>query len=357
MLYQTQNPHGGDIYGGDIRLDFSANTNPLGTPPAVIEAVQDCLSQLHRYPDPYCRALVQAIAEFEGVPAQWILCGSGAAELIYSYCRSISAAKAAELAPTFSEYTLALEQSGCQIVRYTLKKASGFLPEEDFLTFLEREQPQVLFLCNPNNPTGRTLPPEQLRRIVDFCTDRGIRLFVDECFADLSDHQRTVKGLLADHPNVFVLKAFTKSYGMAGLRLGYCLCSDAGLLGRMAKTVQPWNISTPAQAAGQAALKQTAFLQQTRLLIAGQRQWLCRQLEELGLWVCPSEANYLLFQGPVGLDALLRRQGIALRNCGNYHGLCQGWYRTAVRRQEENTALIQALAGALGKEELWQKTL
>lgn len=357
MLYQTKNPHGGDIYGGGIRWDFSANTNPLGTPPGVLQAVQGCLTQLHRYPDPYCRELVQAISQFESVPASWVFCGSGAAELIYSYCRCIQAQKAVELAPTFSEYSLALEQSGCQVSRYRLHKESGFLPGADFLAFLQREKPQVLFLCNPNNPTGRTLPPELMEIILAFCAEENIRLFVDECFADLSDHQRTLKPALAAHPNVFLLKAFTKSYGMAGLRLGYCLCSDEALLAQMAKTVQPWNISTPAQAAGLAALKEDAFLRKTRQLIAAQRRWLTQQLEALGLWVCPSEANYLLFQGPEGLDKLLRQEGIALRSCGNYHGLCQGWYRTAVRLQEENTILIQALSGALGKEVPWQKTL
>lgn len=357
MLYQTKNPHGGDIYGGDIRLDFSANTNPLGTPPGVLQAVQACLPQLHRYPDPYCRELVQAISQFESVPTSWVLCGSGAAELIYSYCRCIHASKAAELAPTFCEYSLALEQAGCRLVRYHLRKDSGFLPGEDFLAFLQREKPQVLFLCNPNNPTGRTLPPELMEKILAFCAEENIRLFVDECFADLSDHQRTLKSMLSKHPQLFLLKAFTKSYGMAGLRLGYGLCSDESLLRQMAGSVQPWNISVPAQAAGVAALKEEAFLQQTRQLIARERPWLCRQLEDLGLWVCPSEANYLLFQGPEGLDKLLRQEGIALRNCRNYPGLGPGWYRTALRRHEENIMLIQALSGVLGKELLWQKTL
>lgn len=86
MLYQTNNPHGGDIYGGDVRLDFSANTNPFGTAPAVIRAVQDVLEHMHRYPDAYCRKLIAKIAEFEAVSEKYILCGNGAAELIYSYC-------------------------------------------------------------------------------------------------------------------------------------------------------------------------------------------------------------------------------------------------------------------------------
>lgn len=343
MLYQTKNPHGGDVYGEEILLDFSANTNPLGTPPGVLATVEESLAQLHRYPDPYCRRLVRAIAEFEQVPENWILCGNGAAELIYAYCASIGAKQAVELAPTFSEYSLALEQAGCAVSRYTLTRERGFVLDEGFLEFLDREKPEVVFLCNPNNPTGRTVPKALLLDILRYCRERGIRLFVDECFADLSDRQESLKEELADNSHVFLLKAFTKSYGMAGLRLGYCLTSDGELLGKMAKAVQPWNVSTPAQAAGTAALGEQAFLEKTRALIAVERAWLKEELEKLGLWVCPSEVNYLLFRGPEDLGQNLKRRKIALRSCANYFGLGPGWYRTAVRRHEENEALVQAL--------------
>ena len=113
MLYQTENQHGGDVYGGGITLDFSANTNPLGTPPGVLEAVCRDLPQLYRYPDPYCRRLVQAIAGHEQVPASYILCGNGAADLIYAYCTALRPRTAVELAPTFVEYGAGLTQVGC----------------------------------------------------------------------------------------------------------------------------------------------------------------------------------------------------------------------------------------------------
>ena len=117
MLYQTENQHGGDVYGGGITLDFSANTNPLGTPPSVLEAVCRALPQLHRYPDPYCRRLVQAIAGHEQVPASYILCGNGAADLIYTYCAALRPRTAVELAPTFVEYGAGLAQVGCHVER------------------------------------------------------------------------------------------------------------------------------------------------------------------------------------------------------------------------------------------------
>lgn len=343
MLYHTQNPHGGDVYDGEIRLDFSANTNPYGTPQAVLNAMSAVLTRVHQYPDPYCRELVKAVSEFEAVPKDWILCGSGAAELIYSYCEALGPRRAMELAPTFSEYSLALERVGCQVERYPLKKENYFSLTEGFLPALERSRPDVLFLCNPNNPTGQVIGLPLLEKILNLCDSQGTALFVDECFLDLSDEGVSLKSRLGEHPNLFILKAFTKSYGMAGVRLGYCLCADGQLLQKMSHTVQPWNVSTLAQAAGIAALQERAFLQKTRALILVERQWLQSQLEALGFWVCPSRANYLLFHAREDLCERLREQGIAIRSCHNYHGLGVGWYRIAVRLHEENERLIEAV--------------
>ncbi len=343
MLYHTQNPHGGDVYDGEIRLDFSANTNPYGTPQGVLDAMSAVLTRVHQYPDPYCRELVKAVSEFEAVPKDWILCGSGAAELIYSYCEALRPQHAMELAPTFSEYALALERVGCQVERYPLKKENYFSLTEDFLPVLECSCPDVLFLCNPNNPTGQLIDLPLLEKILNLCDRQGTALFVDECFLDLSDDGVSLKSHLGEHPNLFILKAFTKSYGMAGVRLGYCLCADGQLLQKMSHTVQPWNVSTLAQAAGIAALQERVFLQKTRALILVERQWLQSQLEALGFWVCPSRANYLLFHAREDLCGRLREQGIAIRSCHNYHGLGVGWYRIAVRLHEENERLIEAV--------------
>lgn len=351
MLYHTTNLHGGDVYDGEIQLDFSANTNPYGTPQGVLDAITAALPRVHQYPDPYCRELVKTISEFESAPKDWILCGSGAAELIYSYCEALRPGRAMELAPTFSEYSLALERVGCQVERYSLKKENYFSLTEDFLPALERSRPDVLFLCNPNNPTGQVIGLPLLEKILDVCEEQGTCLFVDECFLDLSDDGVSLKSHLGEHPNLFILKAFTKSYGMAGVRLGYCLCAQGQLLEEMSHTVQPWNVSTLAQSAGVAALHERAFLQRTRALIPVERQWLQSQLEALGFWVCPSKANYLLFQGSQDLWEQLRKQGIAIRSCGNYHGLGTGWYRIAVRLHGENECLIRAMKEVC----TWQK--
>lgn len=344
MLYSTPNPHGGDLYSRKICLDFSANINPYGTPEAVKQAVIDSVSDLRHYPDPYCRELVTAISEFEGVGKEKILCGNGAAELIFSFCRSLGPKKALILDPCFSEYETALRASACEVAHFALKKETDFQLKRDFLPVLERFDGEALMLCNPNNPTGQVISREMLEEILTVCKRRKIFLFIDECFLDLTDggDRLTMKPYLETHQNLFLLKAFTKSYGMAGLRLGYCLCGNAPLLRTMGQTVQPWNVSVPAQKAGVAALKQTAFLEKAKKTIREQREALTEGLRELGLRVIGSHTNYILFYFDRELREPLLEKGIQIRSCANYPGLEAGWYRIAVKLPLENETLLTA---------------
>ena len=343
MLYKRPNPHGGDVYLNDIELDFSASINPLGTPDAVKDAVRTAAERLDRYPDPYCGALVRALAQAHGLPAEYVLCGNGAAELIYSFCDAVRPAAAVETAPTFGEYAQALQKHRCRIARYPLRAETGFLPDEGLAGFVAAEDPDVLFLCNPNNPTGRLMPMKLMKELLALCARRNIRVFMDECFLDLATGGESLAGLLREYPCLIILKAFTKTYAVPGLRLGYCLSADPALLGRMAGTVQPWNVSVPAQAAGIAALGEREYADRSRQYIAAGRAQQIAGLRALGFEVCPSEANFILFRGPVGLDKKLLSQRIAVRNCANFPGLSEGWYRIAVRTEEENDRLIAAL--------------
>jgi len=207
-----------------------------------------------------------------------------------------------------------------------------------------------VFLCTPNNPTGRLLPREIADGAIEYCKKNGARLFLDECFLDLAGGA-SLKSRLSEYPGLFILRAFTKTFGMAGLRLGYGLCSDKALLSRMAELTPPWDVSSAAQAAGVAAIGESSFADRARELVEAERPKLKLGLEALGLYVCPSEANYLLFFGPEDLGAALLSRGILLRDCANFHGLGPGWYRTAVRTASESGRLITAV-----REVLWQRT-
>lgn len=350
MLYQTSDPHGGDLYGRTVKLDFSVNTNPLGTPPSVVRAVEASAQSLCQYPDPCCRELTAALSAHEGVRPDAILCGCGAAELIYAFCGAVGAARALIPVPAFLEYAEALRSFGGEPVYFPLREEDGFAVTEGFLEELERTDCKVVFLCDPNNPNGRLIAPELLGAVCRTCHRRGIRLFVDECFLELSDAGReaSLAGYLDEFPELFLLKAFTKSYGMAGLRLGYCLCGDGALLAAMSRRVQPWNVSLPAQAAGLAALGEAAFLEKARELIRRERPLLARELERSGLRVCPSQANYLLAWSGRPLAGPLLERGILIRDCSNFEGLGPGWYRFAVKSREEDRVLLDALREILG---------
>jgi len=347
MYYQMENPHGGELYSQAVELDFSVNVNPLGAPETVRRAVERSAALLGRYPDPRCRELRAALARFEDVPQTHILCGNGAAELIFSYCAAARPKKALIPEPTFSEYEAALEAVGCAVRRFPLDAEKDFALTEGFLEELARTDADLVVLCNPNNPTGRLIPPALLDEILEVCGARGIRLFVDECFLDLAEGARSLKGRLADCPNLFLLKAFTKSFAMAGLRLGYGLCADGALLSAMSRTVQPWNVSLPAQLAGTAALEDPDFLPRARRVIAEQRPALARGLSALGLRVVPSDANFLLFWADRELKQPLLDRGILIRDCSNFPGLGAGWYRPAVKLPQENARLLAALKEVL----------
>ena len=341
--------HGGDWAGygaecGECPLDFSANVSPLGLPRGVRDAVVRSLETADRYPDPLCRALGGAIAGVEEVSPDWVLCGGGAADLIYRAVLAKRPGRALVTAPAFAEYEAALALAGCGIDCFFLRESEDFMLGESFLEAITPDTDMV-FLCQPNNPTGRTIPRTLLCAVLERCRAAKALLVVDECFCGLLDQPETftMKGLLGEHPNLLILKAFTKLYAMAGLRLGYCVCGDAALLDAMRGAGQPWAVSGPAQAAGIAALRETQYVQAVRGLVARERPRLAGELSRLGFRVIPGEANYLLFFSPAPLLEPLRKRGILLRDCGNYRGLEAGWYRTAVRTQEENRRLIQSL--------------
>ena len=345
--------HGGDWAGyraefGCDALDFSANVSPLGLPAGVAAAITNALPTADRYPDPLCRELRAALAGAEGVPADWILCGNGAADLIFRLALAVRPRRALLPAPTFAEYEAALQTVGCAVQRVFLREENEFAVTEKFIDAVTPET-DIVFLCQPNNPTGQVTPHALVERLVRRCAECGAVLVVDECFLDfLPDRDAwTAKQLLRDAPQLIILKAFTKLYAMAGVRLGYALCGDAALLEKMRGAGQPWAVSSLAQAAGLAALQETAYADAVRALIAEQRPRMAAGLRALGLRVMDGQANYLLFRATPDFGEKLRRRGAVVRSCANYPGLDAAWYRTAVRTAEENTRLLQIMGEIL----------
>ena len=336
--------HGGNVYEYKNCIDFSANCNPLGTPEGVRQAIVESLTRISDYPQAGYETLRRAIAAYENIHANQIICGNGAAELIFSLCLAKKPKKALLLAPTFAEYEQALQTVDCEISYYMLKEMQDFRMQEDFFDMLGPDMDMV-FLCNPNNPTGILTERRLLLRILDGCRENGTLLVVDECFQDFIKESEayTLKHQITEYSNLFLLKAFTKRYAVAGVRLGYGICGNEALLEQMSLVTQPWNVSVMAQAAGIAALKETAYVEAGRQLVFTEAVYLRSEMEALGYKVYPSQANYLFFRGAEDLFEKCVEQGILIRDCSNYPGLEKGYYRIAVRRHEENVQLIEAL--------------
>lgn len=356
--------HGGDWYGyqteyGQAAIDYSVNINPLGMPDHVRTAIAEAAWRADRYPDPLCRRLSKAIGEAEGVSPGWILCGNGAADLIYR----LSAAAAKELisvhalipAPSFSEYESAVHAFGGTVAYYPLAVSDDFQIHEDILEHIT-EDTDLVFLCQPNNPTGMTIERWLLEKILCRCEKMQARLLIDECFIEFLDKPEDFKmtAALAAHPNLMILRAFTKSCAMAGVRLGYVLCSDAEVLASMRSCGQPWAVSILAEEAGLAALREQEYLVQMRQIVREERLFLKEMLGKLGFHVVDGKANFLLFRIPhpeegtireraAAFQNNLKKQGIMIRSCANFSGLTEGWFRIAIRTREENEKLIRIL--------------
>lgn len=351
--------HGGDIYTRDVTLDFSANINPLGLPESVRQAVIDSLDACSVYPDSRCGQLAESISRFHQIPGEWLICGNGAADLIFQIVLAGRFKQAVVMAPSFAEYEQALRTVDCGITCYKLSREKEFRPDVEELLGVLDQGCDVLFLCNPNNPTGIPMKKTELEQVLNRCAKRNITAVVDECFCDFLDDPSAYSVLdrVGAYPNLFIIKAFTKLYAMAGIRLGYGISSSRALLDAMETVRQPWSVSAMAQAAGIAALKETEYVERAKRIIREERSYLAGELKNMGFTVYPSAANYIFFRWPCqsesrDLAALCLEQKILIRSCKNYRGLDSSFYRICVKLHPENerlTAVLRQISAGKGE--------
>lgn len=354
MMYKYE--HGGDIYtekltkDGRPFVDYSANINPLGLPLGIKQAVQQALKLCINYPDPFCRELAEVTASYLQLPQEYIFFGNGAADVLFRLALALKPGRALLLAPTFADYEKALRTVDCKISYYNLQEARDFAADNDIVDAITSDTDLVV-ICNPNNPTGQLTSRELLVQILDKCRLVGAHLLIDECFMDFVSEEKafSMRDLLATYPELVILKAFTKTFAMPGIRLGYCLSGSSELNTSLHQSGQDWNVSILAQEAGKAALKEHEYLAKSFKLIEQERSYLRNQLAALGVKVYGSEANYIFFYlpKPENLPELLHERGYLIRSCANYHNLQAGYYRIAVKTRVQNRGLIKALKEAI----------
>ena len=330
-------------------LDFSVNTNALGIPNAVKEYIAATVEFAGGYPDPECRQLTECLSEKYKIPASHILCGNGADDLLYRFVLAIKPKRAIIVEPAFEEYQRALHLVGCDVLHYTLKAEKGFTLDEDILKVIKPDV-DVLFLCNPNNPTGQVASRALVKKILDRCAAHNVILVVDECFMEFLPEWGcySVKSLAAQYENSVVIDAFTKTYSLAGFRLGFCISGNADLLAGMRLQGQSFSVSTLSQFAGVCALMDDAYMQETYRSLPAEREWLFRELKKLPMEVFPSQGNFLLCKNTaVNMRQALMEKGIKVRDCSQFYGLSWEYFRIAVGKHRDNELLIKALRGIL----------
>ena len=326
-----------DIPVGEL-LDFSQNINPLGAPREALEAARRALQEESgRYPDLDYRELRGALAEYLGVPHENVVPTNGGAEALFLAAAAAGDGSALVLEPTFSEYAAAARASGRRVVRKVARRLEGGFRYEHY-SLDDLEGISLVFLCNPNNPTGDALVRREVIEVAARVKEAGAVLVVDEAFADF------IPGIsVADvvDGSLWVARSFTKFFAIPGLRLG-CLVCDAA---ERAKTLQPsWPVNAVAAAAGIAAVRDRGFAETSVAEVARLREDLFEMLDDIaGLQPLPGVANFLLVRGPEGLAGRLARRGVLVRGCGPFEGLGPKYFRIAVRNEAENGRLISAI--------------
>jgi threonine-phosphate decarboxylase len=349
--------HGGDLrtaeesYGiaADEWLDFSSNMNPWGPPAVVGDIMRDRWREIVRYPDPGVRSLRSKLSQIYRVPAESILVGNGAAELIDLVIRVTKPVETILARPSFSEYEEAVHKTGGAVSEILLSRENGFLLPDSIRQWIERAEGQgsTFFLGHPNNPTGRLIPSEILRDL----TDSDAPLIVDEAFMDFvpDESRHSLIRVAAESRRVIVIRSMTKFYAVPGIRLGFVVAHPDTVRQLSALQTQ-WSVNFLAQLIGEAVLGEHAYAKRTRDWLMEERPWLTGQLQELGLSVVPSDVNFLLVRlsadhgmNVTQLQQEMARRGIMIRDASLFAGLDTSYFRVAIRLRHENERLVQLL--------------
>lgn len=356
--------HGGNLYAAmrDKKvhmaefLDFSANINPLGMPDSLVKAVNRALPYIIHYPDTEAKALKEAIRFRYGIPESSITVGNGAVEPIYLLCHMLKPKKVLVTAPTFGEYERAARASGAEVAYYYLQPDSGFaLDSNEWIKCAAGAD--ILFLGNPNNPTGNLLYQRDIQVILEALKGENTLVVMDESFLDFLEDDRlyTCRHLLPFYPNLVIIHSLTKFYAMPGLRLGFALANDK-ITAMLHAGKDPWNVNSLAQSAGAAVLYDEDYRERSKCFIQKAKAELYAALSALpGIAPYLPSVNFILINiKETGLSAQelrnkLEQYHILVRDCSNYSGLSDDYIRVAVKQPKQNERLLAALEAVISK--------
>jgi threonine-phosphate decarboxylase len=355
--------HGGEVWeiaeetGLSVEdlVDFSSSINPLGPSPRALEAIKNSFDKITLYPDSNSTALREALAcHFGNINKNNVIVGNGSTELIYLFAQVFLKRGDVALvaAPSFGEYANAIVKSGGKSKH--LKLTHNFQIELN--AFLEEmEGLRAVFLCNPNNPTSMLIPDNTLREIIEKALEEEVVVLLDEDFIEFVEDEKrhSLVNRISKYPNVFVLRTFTKFYGLTGLRVGYGI-ADEETIEVFSKAKMPWNVNSLAQAAARAAMADKEHSRRTIELMKEEKKFLSNELSRIdGFHVFPADTNFILvdvrktgFRASQLREKMIRH-GLLVRDCSSFIGLDTFYVRVAVRTRKENERLLDAFRKVL----------
>lgn len=325
-------------------LDYSSNINPLGCHPGVKKYLKKQMNSLSVYPDSNSSELRKNLKWYTKIPETQIVVGNGATEIIYNFCKAFLNTKTPVLipVPTFSEYEAAATLQNCKISFFKTMNLTNNL--DDFLKKIPKKG--CIFVCNPNNPTGVLISKQNMRKIIQTAKKKSTLVFVDECFIEFSDIKQSVIKDFKKYDNLFVLRSLTKSFGLAGLRIGYGM-GNKKLITILNNIKIPWNVSGIAQKAASAALCYHDYLDKTSKIILKEKKNLKNSISKIDGFTCyNTDSNFILIKTKIKSNILqkkLLRKKILIRDCNSFRGLNNNYIRIAIKTAKENKKLIKAL--------------
>lgn len=351
------------LHGGNIReaieqfrpkagliTDFSASINPLGIPESIKKIILKNLDIIMHYPDLDCKHIKNSLSKYLNISEDNLLVGNGSIELIFLITLALRPKKILIPVPTFSEYEKAAKLTGAQPVFLKMHENNNFqIKEGEILRHLESVD--LVFLCNPNNPTGFLFKKDTIRSIARECEKKGVYLVVDEVFMDFVKEKNSPT-LLKTAPRtkkLLVLRSLTKFFALAGLRLGY-MVGNKRLIEKISRFQPPWSVNTLAQLSGSYILSNTQYIKKSLVYMFKERDFLFKELDKIDfLKPYPPTANFIfckLVNSKINskkVSEYCGKRGILIRDCSNFRGLDDAFIRVAVRKRQDNNKLINIL--------------
>lgn len=351
--------HGGDVeeiarrYNLDKKsiIDFSANINPLGISEKCKEAMINAIENISVYPDITYFRLKESISKFENINLNNIFLGNGAAECIFNVVRAIKPKKTLIPAPSFSEYEQAVKSVDGEIKIHLLKEKNNFNFDEDFIEDI-KEDIDLIFICNPNNPTGTLTKKEFIIKVIEKAKSVNAVVIIDESFLDFvfNEDRYTLKNNICDFDSLVIIKSLTKFFALPGIRVGYGITSNEKLMKKINKVSVPWNINIVAVEGSIASLLDKSYITKTKEYMENEKKNLYKEMKLYnGIKVYKPSVNYIFFkiESNIDLRKVLLERNILIRSCENYYGLDKRYYRIAVKSNSENKILVKKLKEVL----------